>query len=160
MEQTGTYIRILRESLERKKDYLDKILDLTKEQEKLAKAVRLDEDAFEKIIEEKDIYIDNVNEIDKGFESVYKRVRNEIQENKSAFTSELKAIQELIRVCVDKGLEIEALEERNRSSLESAIARSFKGMNQVKQSKSVANKYYKSMANGMVNDSMLYDRKK
>ncbi|MBR4515125.1 MAG: hypothetical protein IKO61_09600 [Lachnospiraceae bacterium] len=160
MEQTGTYIRILRESLERKKDYLDKILDLTKEQEKLAKAVRLDEDAFEKIIEEKDIYIDNVNEIDKGFESVYKRVRTEIQENKSVFTSELKAIQELIRVCVDKGLEIEALEERNRSSLESAIARSFKGMNQVKQSKSVANKYYKSMANGMVNDSMLYDRKK
>jgi len=160
MEQTGTYIRILRESLERKKDYLDKILDLTKKQEKLAKAVRLDEDAFEKIIEEKDIYIDNVNEIDKGFESVYKRVRTEIQENKSVFTSELKAIQELIRVCVDKGLEIEALEERNRSSLESAIARSFKGMNQVKQSKSVANKYYKSMANGMVNDSMLYDRKK
>ena len=61
---------------------------------------------------------------------------------------------------MDEGLAIEALEERNKTSLESAIARSFKGMNRVKQSKSVANKYYKSMANGMVNDSMLYDRKK
>jgi hypothetical protein len=30
----------------------------------------------------------------------------------------------------------------------------------MKQSKSIANKYYKSMSNGMVNDSILYDRKK
>ena len=160
MEQTGTYIKILRESLERKKEYLDEILSLTKEQEKLAKAEKFDEDAFEQIVDKKDIFINNINEIDKGFDSVYKRVRIEIQENKELYTTELKTIQNLIRLCVDKGLEIEALEERNKTSLESAIARSFKGMNQVKQSKSVANKYYKSMANGMVNDSMLYDRKK
>ena len=36
----------------------------------------------------------------------------------------------------------------------------FQGVRQVKQSKTVANKYYKSMANGMVNDSLLYDQKK
>ena len=36
----------------------------------------------------------------------------------------------------------------------------FQGVRQMKQSKTVANKYYKSMANGMVNDSLLYDRKK
>ena len=160
MEQTGTYIRILRESLERKKEYLDEILSLTKEQEELAKAEKFDEDAFEQIVDKKDIFINNINEIDKGFDSVYKRVRVEIQENKELYTDELKTIQNLIRQCVDEGLAIEALEERNKTSLESAIARSFKGMNQVKQSKSVANKYYKSMANGMVNDSMLYDRKK
>jgi len=160
MEQTGTYIRILKESLERKKRYLKEILELTGQQEKLAKESPFDEDSFDDIIDKKDILIDNINEIDKGFESVYNRVRTEISENKEFYKPELKAIQQLIRECVDTGLAIEALEERNRSSLETAIAGSFKGMNQVKQSKSVANKYYMSMANGMVNDSILYDRKK
>ncbi len=160
MEQTGVYVTILYESLVRKKKYLSELLSLTKEQEQLAKASEFDEDAFLQIIEKKDILIENINEGDKGFNSVYERVKGELKGNPSAFKEQLEKIQALIRECVDTGLEIEALEERNRSSLEQAIARGFKGMNMAKQSRSVANKYYKSMANGMINDSILYDRKK
>ncbi len=160
MDQTFTYVSIMQQSLERKKKYLQDILNITKEQETIAKGKKFDDASFERTIDDKEILINNVNEIDKGFTSVYERVRAEVLENKEIFKQELSAIQRLIRECVDLGMEIETLEERNRALLEQAFARGFKGIRQAKQSKQVASKYYQSMSNGNVNDSILYDRKK
>jgi len=160
MNQTGTYVNIMRESLERKRKYLSEILKLTNEQSVIAAAEKFDDARFSEIVEKKDVLIDNINEIDKGFSSVYDRVRIEIQQEPAAYRDELLAIQELIRICVDLGMQIEAVEERNRAAMEQVFSAKFQGVRQMKQSKTVANKYYKSMANGMVNDSLLYDRKK
>lgn len=160
MNQTGTYVTIMKESLVRKRNYLQEILELTNKQGELAVAQELDEEAFGAIVDRKDILISNINEIDKGFTSVYERVRTEILENKDLYKDDLKAIQDLIRQCVDLGMNIESSEHRNKSVLETAFAKSFRGVKQLKQSKQVANKYYKSMSNGMINDSILYDRKK
>ncbi len=150
----------MKESLVRKKNYLQEILELTNKQGELAAAPELDEKAFSSIVERKDVLISNVNEIDKGFTSVYDRVRKEIIQDKELYKEDLKSIQDLIRQCVDIGMAIESAELRNKTALETAFAKSFRGVKQLKQSKQVANKYYKSMSNGMVNDSILYDRKK
>lgn len=159
MDQTGTYVKIMRESLERKQNYLTEILQLTNRQAVLANAEKFDEDEFASIVDRKDMLIGNINEIDKGFSSVYDRVRSEIQSTPAAYREDLKTVQQLIRTCVDLGMQIEAAEERNRAVMEQVFSAKFQGVRQMKQSKSVANKYYKSMANGMVNDSLLYDRK-
>ena len=150
----------MKESLVRKKNYLQVILELTNKQGELAVASELDEEAFSSIVDRKDVLISNVNEIDKGFTAVYDRVRKEIIQDKDLYKEDLKAIQDSIRQCVDLGMAIESAELRNKSALETAFAKSFRGVKQLKQSKQVANKYYKSMSNGMVNDSILYDRKK
>lgn len=160
MDQTGTYVTIMQESLLRKKKYLEQVLSLTEEQERVAKEKKFDEQVFGDIIDNKDVLINNINEIDKGFTSVYDRVRAEVLANQDLYHDELVEMQKLIKECVDLGMRIEVLEERNRATLEQVFAVGFKGIKQVKQSKQVANKYYKSMSNGMVNDSILYDRKK
>lgn len=160
MDQTGTYVTIMQESLLRKKKYLEQVLSLTEEQERVAKEKKFDERVFGNIIDNKDVLINNINEIDKGFTSVYDRVRAEVLANQDLYHDELVEMQKLIKECVDLGMRIEVLEERNRATLEQVFAVGFKGIKQVKQSKQVANKYYKSMSNGMVNDSILYDRKK
>ncbi len=160
MDQTGTYVTIMQESLLRKKKYLEQVLSLTEEQERVAKEKKFDERVFGDIIDNKDVLINNINEIDKGFTSVYDRVRAEVLANQDLYHDELVEMQKLIKECVDLGMRIEVLEERNRATLEQVFAVGFKGIKQVKQSKQVANKYYKSMSNGMVNDSILYDRKK
>ncbi len=160
MNQTATYVNIMQESLERKKRYLNEILELTKEQERLAHETKFNEEAFGEAIDKKEILINNINEIDKGFTAIYDKVRSEILENKDLYAKELKCMQNLIKDCVDLGMAIEVLEERNRASLEQVFKVGFKGINKVKKSKKVADKYYKSMANGVVNDSILYDRKK
>lgn len=160
MEQTVTYVSIMQESLLRKKKYLEQILELTKKQEAIIKESKFDEEAFGEIIDQKEVLINNINEIDKGFTSVYDRVRSELLDNKDAYRDELIEMQENIKSCVDLGMEIEALEERNRAGLEVVFSVGFKGIKKLKQSKQVANKYYQSMSNGNVNDSILYDRKK
>ena len=160
MDQTGTYVNIMRESLERKQRYLAEILKLTNEQSVIAAAEKFDEEQFSELVEKKDVLIDNLSEIDKGFSSVYDRVRIEIQRDPVVYRDELLAIQNLIRTCVDLGMQIEVVEERNRAVMEQVFSAKFQGVRQMKQSKTVANKYYKSMANVMVNDSLLYDRKK
>ena len=160
MDQTGTYVNIMRESLERKQRYLAEILKLTNEQSVIAAAEKFDEEQFSELVEKKDVLIDNLNEIDKGFSSVYDRVRIEIQRDPVVYRDELLAIQNLIRTCVDLGMQSEAEKERNQAVMEQVFSAKFQGVRQMKQSKTVANKYYKSMANGMVNDSLLYDRKK
>ena len=111
MNQTVTYVNIMLESLQRKKKYLEEILQLTKKQEELAKAKKYDEDAFGEIIDKKEILINNVNEIDKGFTSVYERVRTEILEDKEIYATELKNMQLLVKQCVELGMEIEVLED-------------------------------------------------
>lgn len=160
MNQTATYVNIMQESLARKKKYLLDILALTQKQEQLAKAKKFDENAFGDTIDDKEILINNVEEIDKGFTSVYDRVREEVLKDKELYKSELLNMQQLIKDCVDIGMKIEVLEERNRAALEQAFSVGFKGIRHAKQSKQVANRYYQSMSNGAVNDSMLYDRKK
>ena len=157
---TGTYINIMRESLVRKVGYLKQILELTENQTTIIKTADFDEDAFNTAIDSKEVLINNINEIDKGFTAVYDRIRSDVLENKDLYRTELVAIQELIRECVDLGMKIEATEERNRASLEQVFSVGFKGVRKAKQSRQMVNKYYKSMSNGMVNDSMLYDRKK
>lgn len=160
MNQIMTYVNIMQESLERKKKYLVEILALTKEQERIAREKKFDEDAFGEIIDKKEVLINNINEIDKGFTSVYDRVRTEVLENKETYAEPLASMQKLIRECVDLGMEIEALEARNRAALEQIFSVGFKGLRQARQSKKAANNYYKAMSNGNINDSILYDRKK
>lgn len=160
MDQTKTYVTILQESLERKERYLLELLELTKEQETIATQKKFDENAFADVMEKKDILIHNVNEIDKGFTSVYERVRTEVIGNQDVYRAELMTMQNLIRSCVDIGMQIEAVEERNRQALTKAFSKSFRGVKQAKQSRKAASRYYQNMANGAVTDSMLYDRKK
>lgn len=160
MDQTGAYVNIMQESLLRKKKYLEEVLALTEEQERIAKEKKFNEGAFGDVIDKKEVLINNINEIDKGFTAVYERVRAEVLAGQDVYKEELLSMQSLIRECVELGMKIEVLEERNRATLEQVFAVGFKGIKQVKQSKQVANRYYKSMSNGMVNDSILYDRKK
>jgi hypothetical protein len=150
----------MQESLLRKEKYLKELLSLTLRQGELAKAEKFDEDTFTRLVEEKEVLINNINEIDKGFTSVYDRIRSDILENKDLYKTELADIQASIRRCVDLGMQLEAAENRNKSEIERVFSTKYKGIRQMKQSRSIVNKYYKSMSNGMVNDSILYDRKK
>ena len=56
MDQTGTYVNIMRESLERKQRYLTEIWKLTNEQSVIATAEKFDEEQFSELVEKKDKY--------------------------------------------------------------------------------------------------------
>lgn len=60
MDQIGTYVRILRESLERKRRYLEEILALTNKQAELAAEEKFREDAFTELVDQKEILIGHI----------------------------------------------------------------------------------------------------
>ena len=160
MNDTENYILILKETLIRKIKYMSELLKITQEQEKIIISGAFDEDAFEVTIDQKEILINNINESDKGFELLYNRVRKFLMENLEKNKENIDSMQQSIKQCIDLGVEIGVLEERNKKKLENVLTLYRKEIQQVKSSKIIAQNYYKSMSNSHVSDAALYDRKK
>ena len=68
-----TYLSLLEDSLIKKNQVLDQILDLTQEQEQLIKEEDMDDDKFDKIIEEKDPLINKVVELLRKYMTVLRK---------------------------------------------------------------------------------------
>jgi len=92
---------------------------------------------------------------------LYNRVRDEIEANKDAYASEIRLMQDLIRSITEQSTSIQALEERNRRSMEECLAKDRRQAKEGKRSVSVAMNYYRQM-NGMsgADSSAKLDKKK
>lgn len=154
------YVTALKESLEKKLKVLEELYRLCISQSELLGKEELDYEAFDTLVDEKDICIEKLEKLDEGFEIVYNRVKPELESNKAMYAVEIKAMQELIVKITDKSTSITALEERNKKSVTATIKRDKKGLSESKRSVSVAMNYYKSMNGINVPDSQYLDKKK
>lgn len=142
------YIQILIQTLSRQKSVLQDILEVTKEQGKIAAGEEFDEKAFEETLTKKEGLITRLNETDDGFVSVYGRVRNEVKGNTDLYKEELKQLQSLIKECTDISVEIKVLEERNREKLVQCFSVKGKQYSLRQNAATVALKYNRFMPNG------------
>lgn len=115
---TNTYVTALIESLEKKLVVLSEIREKNKEQAELLKDEAFSFDAFDKTAEEKGILIYRLSKLDEGFESVFEKVKDEINANKSGYAKEIKRMQELITEITSQSTAIQAEEARNKAVLE------------------------------------------
>ena len=112
------YIHILVESLEKKIRILDGIISANQEQREGLEDPNLDPDDFDKTVEKKAEYIDQLDQLDKGFEELFARVREELNTNRSKYKTEIETMQGLIRSITDKSLMIERQEVQNKELME------------------------------------------
>lgn len=157
---TKGYMKVLEESLNKKTTVLQSLLEATKRQSILADAEEFDMDEFETVMEQKDFLLEQLSELDQGFETVYRGVETELKENKEQYCSEIANIQQLIRKCTDLSVELQALEERNKIKLSAKFSNQQREIRQVKTSSKAASSYYKSMSGGQGMDSIFLDQKK
>lgn len=160
MDMTEDYLQIMIESLEKKIDVLDQVLALDKRQIAIALAQPFDMEKYDKSMDEKGALIDELNRLDDGFTSTYERVRDEVQANPKAYAEKVQRMQDLIRMAVDKGMAVEAQEQRGKQAMKSAITSKRKEIRNMKVSSEAATKYYKSMSKINNVDPQLMDRKK
>jgi len=113
-----TYITALIESLEKKVEVLNRIVEKNKEQAEILKEVPFSFDKFDKNTEEKGVLIYRLTRLDEGFESVFEKVRDELNENRAAYAIQIKKMQDLITKITDLSTSIQAEEARNKASLE------------------------------------------
>ena len=150
MEDIKVYISILSDSLIKKLDILKKILSLTKEQNNILSENDIDKvdvQSFDKVVEEKGKLIEKLQELDRGFDSVYQKIALALNTNKEAYKPEILQMQNLIRSITDTGMELESLEQQNKTKFNNYIRNKRHAINDFKQSNRVATSYYQNMSN-------------
>lgn len=157
---TEDYLQIMIESLEKKIDVLDKVFELDKRQLSVALEQPFDMEKYDKTMDEKGRLIDELNKLDDGFTSTYERVRDEVQANSKAYAEKVHRMQDLIRTAIDKGVAVEAQEQRGKQAIQAAMSTKRKEIRQIKISNTAATKYYKAMSRINDVDPQLMDRKK
>lgn len=160
MEHTSSYMQVLEESLRKKTQVLQALLELSGQQTQLAEAEDFDMEEFTRLMERKDALLEQLQALDSGFQKIYEGVKAELDKHRTQYTEQIRKLQIQIRKVTDLGVELQALEERNRAKLEQRFARQQQELRQVKTSNKVANTYYKNMAKLQNMDSYFLDQKK
>lgn len=153
------YIRILIESLEKKKRILQAIQEENKKQET---AIRQNSDIeeFDAIVTYKEKLIDELQILDHGFENVYDRIREELVANKALYQTQIAAMQKLIGELTELSVNIQTAEQRNKQLVEGYFTYARGKIRQAKKSVKAASEYYKSMNRTNYMDAALLDQKK
>ena len=154
------YLELMKDSLVKKEKILMNILELTKEQEKLLNSENFDDEAFDKIITEKSILIEKINNLDEGFELTYKRIEDKIKAEPLLYKESIEKLQELIRTLVDKGVEVETLERRNQIKFNMNISKSKDKIRNYNLNSNAVTKYYSNMSGNIGEGTYFVDKKK
>ncbi len=155
------YIVMLRESLEKKADILRVILIRNREQSAILQDPNTTPEDLEKNMEMKSELIDRIIMLDDGFEQLFNRVKNILDEDRQTYADEIKLMQGLIRQISDLTADVEASEYRNREYAKARFANIKKDVREIKKSNDVITSYYKNMmAKNRADDPSFVDRKK
>ncbi len=155
------YVDMMVATLQRKKRILQFLLEKTKEQEVLLKDDDLDADRFEAILEEKGEKIDELNQMDEGFDSLFKFVEKEITANRMAYKDQIQQMQVLIGEVSELGIQIQALEHQNSGHFKIYLANQRKTIREFHVNNKTASSYYQNMANThKAEQSYFFDRTK
>ena len=152
--------QILVESLEKKSRILDEIMEENEAQERLFKQEELDMEALDASTNRMGELAEKLELLDEGFESVYDRIRQELIENKSAYRTEIKRMQELIAVITEKVVSINAARMRNKLQAENRFKKSRQQIGKASSKMKVSQNYYNNMNRLNYVDPQFYDNKK
>ena len=153
-------VQILAQSLEKKSQVLDKIIEQGNLQETILKQDKFDMDAFDKSIDEQNRLIEELDKLDRGFESLYDRIREELLAHKEKYTVEIKRMKELIQQITDKVVIVNAAELRNKRMAENQFKKEKIAIQQSVSKSKVARDYYNSMNKLNCVAPQFYDSKK
>lgn len=147
MDNINTYISVLHSSLRKKLELIKELLELTKEQNRILSKEEVDADSFERIVSEKEVKINEVLNIDKGFQSLFDRISSVVKGNPGPYRQQILEMQNYIRTITDIGVEIENLEYKNKEKFKSFLSSKRNSIKDFKVSNKTAVSYYKNMSN-------------
>ena len=156
------YVQIMLESLKKKEKILIKISEKNLEQKAIVEVDELSFEEFDRIIDEKAELINQLDVLDRGFESLYEKVKTELQsdEGKIKYKNEIACMQECIRNITEKSTSIQVQEQRNKQAIEAAFRNEKEKLKSGKISSRAAVNYYKTMNQTNYVSPQFLDKKK
>lgn len=158
MNQSGA--QILLQSLEKKALLLDRMIEQNGVQEGILKQEELDMDVFDEAVNQQGVYLEELERLDRGFEAVYDRVREELLEDKERYRTEIARMKELIQQITDKIVTINAGNMRNKVLAENQFKKKRVSIGTGASKNKAARNYYNSMNNLNYVSPQFYDSKK
>ena len=158
--EIANYLELMKDSLVKKERVLTSILELTELQESLLNEAEFDDEAFDSVITKKSLLIEEVNKLDEGLELTYKRSSDKVKKNPVAYSKSIEKLQALIRLLVDKGVEIETAERRNQTKFDLKVSKSREKIKNYNLGSNAVTKYYSNMSGNTGETTYFVDQKK
>lgn len=155
-----TYIEIMIQSLNKKLQVLDAIIEQNIKQKDILEDQKSTVEEFDATVEAKTVLIEQMQQLDSGFEKLFDRVKEELTEKKEDYTEAISTMQSCIRRITDMSMEIQAQEARNRDLMVRKFAYVKETAKNVRTNAKVASQYYKNMMKLNYVDSQFMDNKK
>ncbi len=158
--QNSIYVNMMVDVLKRKERILTDLLKMTREQEELLKQEEMDQEHFHEILDEKGELIEELNEIDEGFDALFQKVEQEIRTHREQYRDHIAEMQKRIGVVSELGIQIQALESQNSEHLKVYLAAQRKRIREFHVNQKTASNYYQNMANTHRNEQSYYFNEK
>lgn len=156
----NTYVDIMIQSLQKKVKVLEEIKKLNLLQKELLEDDKSEADEFDKTVEDKAALIEQIMQLDSGFDKLFERVKDALNGNRDVYASKIKTMQSLIRQVTDLSMEVQAQEARNKDLMTRKFVSIRERAKTVRTNTKAANQYYQNMMQLNVIDPQFMDNKK
>jgi SMC interacting uncharacterized protein involved in chromosome segregation len=154
------YLQALLTGMDEKSEALRKLQEKTDAQTALLKAESMDWDAFDALVDEKDVLIDELDRLDDGFNASFEKIKDELKAKQAEYRSEIAKLQEQIQEVTALSTTLQASEQRNHELTVQRFASERRGLRQQKTTQKAAANYYANMNKINLIDPQLMDKKK
>lgn len=154
------YLTLLEESLQKKQKVLEEIQLYNRKQQEIFQADKVDLDSFDAAVEEKGRLIEKLELLDKGFETMYQKVSQELTENRNHYAEQIVRLQKLVKSVTDMSVAVQTQEARNKKLIEDYFAGQRENIRTGRKSSQAAINYYRSMNNPGAMTFRMFDDKK
>ena len=140
------YVDIMLQSLKKKEQVLKEIIDQNQRQREILEDINGSAEDFDATVEAKTKLIEQLEQLDSGFQKLFDRMKEELEGNREAYADQIREMKQYIRSVTDKSIEIQAQEARNKDLMTSKFASVKKQVKTMRKSSAAVNEYYKTMS--------------
>lgn len=146
-KSVAVYVSVLQDSLHSKWEVLKALLDLTQQQEKVLSQENVDTDAFDELMQKKEVLIERLEKLDSGFQELFDKIGTALKGEPQQYKTQILDLQDHIRKITECGVKIQRLEQTNKEKFALFLSQKRKEIREFKVSNKTAVSYYQNMAN-------------
>ncbi|NLL79963.1 MAG: hypothetical protein GX234_09275 [Clostridiales bacterium] len=154
------YLDILEESLHKKSQVLDDIMEATQKQLEMIDSDEMSLEGFDVYVDQKSEYIDELLKLDEGFEILYQNLAEELKGNREKYAQKIALLQKLITEVTEKSVSVQAMEARTKQKVEAYFKKEKHSIQTARKTSQAAMNYYQNMNNMKAVSAQFMDKKK
>ena len=155
------YVKMMRDSLDKKVDLLKKLQGLNLEQKNILEDYDSAPEDLDENMDKKSAIIERLDKMDEGFQGLFDKVKKDLNDNRDEYAEDIKSMQELIREITDISNDLRTKEMQNKDLAKKRFSYVRSQIRETKHGQKAVASYYASMMNNTgYEGSQFWDQKK